>query len=227
MSAGSPFLPDFAVLPDSLPIFPLTGVLLLPRGRLPLNIFEPRYLAMTNDALAGARLIGMVQPVDGSGQTGLTPGGPADRPPIYPVGCAGRITAFNETEDGRILLSLTGLIRFRVAEELEGRNGYRRVRPDWTPFRADLAADELSIDRAPLLGALEGFLRRRSMEADMQGLQEISDEALVTTLAMGCPFAPNEKQLLLECTGAAERAELLATLFRMTEHGEGSTAHSH
>jgi hypothetical protein len=119
-----------AALPAILPIFPLTGVLLLPRGRLPLNIFEPRYLAMTRDALAGERLIGMVQPSN--------PAGSASNPPVYPTGCAGRITSFAETEDGRFLITLTGTSRFRIREELPLLEGYRRVVPEWREFARDL-----------------------------------------------------------------------------------------
>src|SRR5207249_11764757 len=117
-----------AALPDTLPIFPLTGVLLLPRGRLPLNIFEPRYLAMTRDALGGERLIGMVQPSDPQDDNR---GGGGPNPPVYPVGCAGRVTQFSETDDGRYLLTLTGVSRFRIREELPLLDGYRRVVPDW------------------------------------------------------------------------------------------------
>src|SRR5690348_16064163 len=122
-------------LPAILPIFPLTGVLLLPRGRLPLNIFEPRYLAMTRDALAGERLIGMVQPSD----PGVPLGG---NPPVYPTGCAGRITSFAETEDGRFLITLTGTCRFRIREELALLEGYRRIVPDWDEFAGDLASED-------------------------------------------------------------------------------------
>src|SRR5437879_5895899 len=118
-----------AALPAILPIFPLTGVLLLPRGRLPLNIFEPRYLAMTRGALGGERLIGMVQPSD------PTVGGM--NPPVYPIGCAGRLTQFSETDDGRFLITLTGVSRFRISEELPLLEGYRRVVPDWWPFGHD------------------------------------------------------------------------------------------
>src|SRR5712671_3503244 len=127
---------DRAVLPDTLPIFPLTGVLLLPRGRLPLNIFEPRYLAMTRDALGGARYIGMIQPSDpATARPGMSPGaiGGEMNPAVYPIGCAGRITQFSETDDGRFLITLTGVSRFRIREELPLLEGYRRVVPDWLP----------------------------------------------------------------------------------------------
>src|SRR3954449_3775547 len=136
-----------ATLPAILPIFPLSGVLLLPRGRLPLNIFEPRYLAMTRDALAGERLIGMVQPTD--------PGASGSNPPVYPTGCAGRITSFSETEDGRFLITLTGASRFRIREELPLLEGYRRVVPDWNEFIRDVEGeDALEFDRERLMRGL-------------------------------------------------------------------------
>src|ERR1700753_408382 len=131
-----------AALPAILPIFPLTGVLLLPRGRLPLNISEPRYLAMTRDALAGERMIGMVQPSD--------PAASGSNPPVYPTGCAGRITSFSETEDGRFLITLTGVSRFRIKEELPLLSGSRRVIPDWDDFAADRDADAEGFDRSRL-----------------------------------------------------------------------------
>src|SRR5947199_10613594 len=126
--------PGGTALPSILPIFPLAGVLLLPRGRLPLNIFEPRYLAMTRDALAGERLIGMVQPSD--------PAASGSNPPVYPTGCAGRITSFSETEDGRFLITLTGTSRFRIREELPRLEGYRRDVPDWREFARDVESGE-------------------------------------------------------------------------------------
>src|SRR5581483_11566441 len=125
--SGTSFQASPTDLPATLPIFPLTGVLLLPQGRLPLNIFEPRYLAMTRDALAGARMIGMVQPLEGRGDAGA--------PPVYPIGCAGRIIAFSETDDGRYLITLSGIARFAIAEELPRDRLYRRVRADWQRFR--------------------------------------------------------------------------------------------
>src|SRR5438046_6069315 len=150
---------DRAVLPDTLPIFPLTGVLLLPRGRLPLNIFEPRYLAMTRDALAGERLIGMVQPSD--------PAASGSNPPVYPTGCAGRITSFSETEDGRFLITLTGISRFRIREELPLLEGYRRVVPEWREFAGDLHAQgEPSFHRERALRRLRGYFQHHTVPAE-------------------------------------------------------------
>ncbi|MGE5271598.1 MAG: LON peptidase substrate-binding domain-containing protein [Thiohalocapsa sp.] len=214
------------VLPDLLPIFPLTGVLLLPRGRLPLNIFEPRYLAMTRDALAGERLIGMIQPSDaGAAPPGMSPpvsapmGAPGIAgmsPPVYPVGCAGRLTQFSETDDGRYLITLTGISRFRIREELPLLSGYRRVVPDWEPFAADRQrASEPSFDRERLLHGLRGYFAARKIQADFEAIDRAPGEYLVTSLAMACPFAPSEKQALLEAPDLDARAQLLTALVEM------------
>jgi Lon protease-like protein len=196
------------MLPDILPIFPLTGVLLLPRGRLPLNIFEPRYLAMTRDAMAGERLIGMIQPSD--------PYEGGMHPAVYPTGCAGRITSFSETEDGRFLIALTGVSRFRIREELPLLSGYRRVVPDWSEFAGDLDAEaEPGFDRARLIRGLRGFFEQRGIEADWKVIDQAPGEHLVHSIAMLCPFAPNEKQALLDSADLAARAGLLTSLVEM------------
>ena len=200
-------------LPDILPIFPLTGVLLLPRGRLPLNIFEPRYLAMTRDALGGQRLIGMVQPSepqdDGRGGGGLNP-------PVYPVGCAGRVTQFSETDDGRFLITLTGVSRFRIREELPLLDGYRRVVPEWQPFAHDRERPgKPEFDRERLIRGLKSYFAQRQIQADFEAIEKAPGEYLVTSLAMACPFAPSEKQALLEAADPDERARLLTTLVEM------------
>ena len=208
-------------LPAILPIFPLTGVLLLPRARLPLNIFEPRYLAMTADALGGARMIGMVQPSDP--QVSL-----AGNPPVFATGCAGRITTFAETEDGRYLITLTGVSRFRVREELELRHGYRRVVPDWAAFAADRTEeDEDGFERDRLEQGLKAYFRLHRIEADWNVIGRASAERLVATIAMTCPFDPSEKQALLEAADLKARAELLTTIVEMavlnrTPEGGGS-----
>jgi uncharacterized protein len=206
----APFEPSFAQLPPTLPIFPLTGVLLLPGGRLPLNIFEPRYLAMTRDALAAARLIGMVQPRDGQGDAG--------EPPVYRSGCAGRMTSWSETDDGRYLITLAGVARFDIAEELPHERLYRCVVPDWTPYRDDLGDDGRSLSaavRSRLLAAIKPFFDRHGITADWKAIEASPDERLVTTLAMACPFAPGEKQALLEAKDGTARAQLLAALMEM------------
>jgi len=197
-----------AALPAILPIFPLTGVLLLPRGRLPLNIFEPRYLAMTRDALAGERLIGMVQPSN--------PAGSGSNPPVYPTGCAGRITSFAETEDGRFLITLTGTSRFRIREELPLLEGYRRVVPEWREFARDLEnEDEAGFDRDRLLRGLRAYFRQHQISADWDAVTAVPGERLVTSIAMICPFEPSEKQALLEAPDLDERARLLTAIVEM------------
>ncbi|HWG79342.1 MAG TPA: LON peptidase substrate-binding domain-containing protein [Stellaceae bacterium] len=211
----SPFAPDFAQLPKTLPIFPLTGVLLLPGGHLPLNIFEPRYLAMTRDALAEARMIGMVQPTEGQGDAG--------DPPVYRRGCAGRMTAWSETDDGRYLITLAGVARFDITEELpRNERLYRRVVPDWSPYEGDLAEESAPLaaaERERLLAAIKPFFDRHGITADWKAVEASADERLVTTLAMVCPFASGEKQALLDAKDALERARLLTALMEMAALG--------
>jgi Lon protease-like protein len=197
-----------AALPAILPIFPLTGVLLLPRGRLPLNIFEPRYLAMTRDALAGDRLIGMVQPSD--------PGASSSNPTVYPTGCAGRITSFSETEDGRFLITLTGTCRFRIREELPLLEGYRRIVPEWGEFVRDLESElEPGFDRERLLRGLKTYFQKHQISADWDAIGLVAGERLVTSVAMICPFEPSEKQALLEASDLEKRAQLLTAIVEM------------
>lgn len=215
-------------LPDILPIFPLSGILLLPRGRLPLNIFEPRYLAMTRDVLGGERLIGMIQPNEPQDDNR---GGGGLNPPVYPIGCAGRITQFSETDDGRYLLTLTGISRFRIREELQLLNGYRRVVPDWQPFAHDRdRPGEPGFDRERLIRGLKSYFAQRQIQADFEAIEKAPGEYLVTSLAMACPFAPSEKQALLEAANPDERAQLLTTLVEMaaiepTTEESGGTRH--
>ena len=204
---GSPFDPPYDELPAVIPIFPLTGVLLLPRGRLPLNIFEPRYLAMVSDALTYPRLIGMVQPREGRGDVG--------DPPVYAVGCAGRITGFGELDDGRYEITLSGVARFAIVEELPQVKGYRPVRVDWSRFRGDLEAASGGVDRDRLLAALKPYLKRHKVKTDWDAITKTPDERLITSLAMVCPFAPSEKQGLLEAEGLPARARLLTALLEM------------
>lgn len=208
------FHPRLQDLPAEIAVFPLPGALLLPWGRLPLNIFEPRYLAMTEDSLATGRMFGMIQPDPAA------PPGPTG-PGLYRIGCLGRLSSFAETEDGRFLITLTGLIRFRVAEELPMRRGYRRVRAEYAPFAADLdpARPGGVIDRAALLAALRPWFRRRGIEANWEAIEQTEDRLLVTTLAMVCPFEPREKQALLEAGSDAERAAMLIALMEMDRPG--------
>ncbi|MDQ2801376.1 MAG: LON peptidase substrate-binding domain-containing protein, partial [Pseudomonadota bacterium] len=177
------FHPRIEDLPAEFPVFPLAGALLLPRGRLPLNIFERRYLAMTEDALAAGRMFGMVQP---DPVAEATPQGPA----LYSVGCLGRLSSFSETDDGRFLITLTGLIRFRVHAELPMTHGYRRVHGDIRPYVRDLDLDlrPIGVEREALLAALRGYFAQRGFEANWEAIRRIPDDMLVVTLAMSCPF---------------------------------------
>ena len=212
-----PIVPRFEDLPQTLPIFPLPGVLLLPRGKLPLNIFEPRYLAMTDDALQGDRLIAMVQPLEENAS--------GDQPPVFPVCCAGRISQFGETEDGRYLITLTGLCRFRIERELPLFCGYRRVVPDYSPFRSDFEPESASLDRSRLLAALRVYMKQQRLSADWESIESAPDERLITCLSMICPFSCREKQALLETPCLAERARVLTALLEMAVlEGAGSDA---
>ncbi len=212
----SPFDPDFEDLPEVLPVFPLEGVLLLPGGRLPLNIFEPRYLAMVRDAIAGTRLIGMVQPSDDGPEQGSAA--------VYRTGCAGRIVAFEETSDGRNLITLNGLIRFDIESELPLLKGYRRVAAVYERFRADLEGDGGAIDRESLLSALGSYFDSAGIQSDWRTIEDAPDEQLVTSLAMACPFEPSEKQALLEARTLPERAETMTAILKMSAHGPEGTA---
>ncbi len=205
----SRFDPSFDRLPASIPIFPLAGALLLPRGHLPLNIFEPRYLTMIEDALAADRMIGMIQPDETAPPLAGEPG-------VFAVGCAGRIVNFEETEDGRFLITLKGVSRFQVGEELATTRGYRKAVTEWTGFAGDLAPeDPVEIDRTALMDALRAYFKLQGIKANWDALSETPDERLVTSLSMICPFEPSEKQALLEAPGLFERAEILKTLVQM------------
>jgi Lon protease-like protein len=192
--------------PPTLPIFPLPGALLLPRGQMPLNIFEPRYLAMIDDALKGSRMIGMIQPEADAAESSA--------PPVYAVGCAGRITQFSETGDGRYLITLSGVARFRVVEELSVTTPYRQVRADFTSFPADFTAraGEDDVDRDGVIDALRAFVKAMDIEVDWRGVEQAPNEALVNALCMMTPFGTREKQALLEAADLKQRAEALIAL---------------
>lgn len=203
-------------LPVKLPVFPLTGAVLLPRGELPLNIFEARYLAMIDAALKGDRLIGMIQPSEHEDKV--------LKPALSKVGCAGRITGFRETEDGRLLITLTGVCRFEVAEELGVDTPYRQIRPVYGRFLADLVADSATdFPRERLVGALKSYLARRDLKADWRSVMEAPPENLVNALAMTCPFQPAEKQALVEAPGWIERVDTLVAILEMAAASEAAT----
>lgn len=201
-------------LPGTIPVFPLPGALLLPRARLPLHIFEPRYLAMLDDCLkTDTRLIGMVQPhhVPGRDEDGL-----------HRIGCAGRVTQFSETEDGRYMLTLTGLSRFRIKGEVEGFTPYRRCEVSWDGFERDQlqgAESDDSFDRSQFMDLLDRYFTSKELSADWDTLQQADDELLLNSLSMLLEFNPEDKQALLEAPSLSTRRETLVTLIEYTLRG--------
>ncbi|HEY4193420.1 MAG TPA: LON peptidase substrate-binding domain-containing protein [Mesorhizobium sp.] len=196
-------------LPSTLPVFPLAGVLLLPGGRMPLNIFEPRYLQMLDEAIAGSRLLGMIQPrLDGAVR-------PDGEPELGEVGCIGRIISFAESGDGRYLISLQGVCRFRAARELPVKTPFRQCRI--MPFLADLDEDQAGsdVDRPALLRAFRAYLKANELEADWEGVSRADNAMLVNALSMMAPFGPAEKQALLEAPDLKARAETLIAITEM------------
>ena len=199
-------------LPDTIPVFPLPGALLLPRARLPLHIFEPRYLAMIEDVMkTPERLIGMIQPYESA--TGETR--------LHAIGCAGRLTAFSETEDGRYMITLAGISRFRVRREVEGFTPYRRCVIEWAGFERDRGAVETDpqMPRDNLLDLLGRYFEEQGLSTDWENLREAEDELLINSLSMLCPFDSEERQALLEAPGLTERRETLVTLIEFALHG--------
>lgn len=209
-----PFHPLPAQLPREIPVFPLPGALLLPGGRLPLNIFEPRYLAMVEAAMAAGRMFGMIQP------DAMRPE-EAYGPALFRVGCLGRITSFVETEDGRIILSLLGITRFAVVEERPQQSGFRRLAVEYEPFLADLEgeAEPAHLPREAILAALEGYFQRHQLSVDWASLNALQDEDLLTAVCMLCSFEPSEKQALLESSSLQERGRILLALLEFGLHG--------
>ncbi len=199
-------------LPDTIPVFPLPGALLLPRARLPLHIFEPRYLALIEDVMKTPhRLMGMIQPYDSA--TGETR--------LHDIGCAGRLTAFSETEDGRYMITLSGISRFRVRHEVEGFTPYRRCEVSWAGFERDRGAVETDpgLQRESFLKLLGRFFEERGLSTDWESLDEAEDELLINSLSMLCPFECEERQALLESPTLVERRETLVTLIEFALHG--------
>lgn len=200
-------------LPGTIPVFPLPGALLLPRARLPLHIFEPRYLAMIDDSLkTETRLIGMIQPNTAPGR---------DEAALHRIGCAGRITQLSETEDGRYMVTLTGMSRFRVTSEIEGFTPYRRCTVDWAGFERDLegAESDTQFDRDGFLALLGRFFEHKDLSADWQTLRDADDELLVNSLSTLLDFKPEDKQALLEAPSLSTRRETLVTLIEYALRG--------
>lgn len=221
MMSTNPFTTRFEDLPHSLPIFPLPNAVLLPRQRLPLNIFEPRYLSMVQDALRADRHIGMIQPNAEAARI--------DPAPVYKVGCAGRITTFQESEDGRFLIQLTGVCRFEVLEEIAQSKGYRRVLPGWQAFRADFEEPPeppLGLDQ--LEGTLKSYFQANQLEASWDQLRQLPAAHLVDFLATNLPFEVEEKQALVEASSVVERARFLQSALEMavrSSSGANETRH--
>jgi uncharacterized protein len=198
-------------LPATIPVFPLSGALLLPRGQMPLNIFEPRYLAMVDDALRdGHRLIGMIQP-------DISHSRDENKPVLFRVGCAGRITQLAESGDGRYILELTGVARFKVVEEVTALTAYRQCKVDFFSYADDFVArkGEDDVDRAALLEVLTDFLEANNLKVDWEGIESAPNEALVNALAMMSPYGPAEKQAMLEAPDLKTRAEILIAVTEM------------
>ncbi len=194
-------------MPGVLPLFPLSGALLLPRGQLPLNIFEPRYVQMIDDAMRTHRMIGMIQPDPHAGDERPVP-------PLFKVGCAGRITQLAESGDGRYIVTLTGVSRFAMVEEVAAVTPYRQSRVDFSAFAADFLprAGEDSVDRGGVLKALRDFAEENDLQIDWDSINEAPNEALVNALSMMSPFGPREKQALLEADDLKNRAEVLVAI---------------
>lgn len=199
-------------LPGTIPVFPLPGALLLPRSPLPLHLFEPRYLAMLDDVLkTPERLIGMVQPYDAPGKAGQ----------LHSIGCAGRVTAFSETEDGRYMLTLSGASRFRIIQEVEGFTPYRRCEVSWEGFGRDLGPTETdkAFDRPTFMSLLGRYFEERGLSTDWNSLKDAEDELLINSLSMLCPFEPEDRQALLEAPSLSTRRETLVTLIEFALRG--------
>jgi uncharacterized protein len=202
-----------ADLPDTIPVFPLPGALLLPRARLPLHIFEPRYLQMLEDAMKTKhRLIGMIQPRE-------VPAAAEKR--LHSIGCAGRLTGFSETEDGRYMITLSGISRFRVVQEVQGFAPYRRCQVEWQPFGRDLggAENDPGFRRDEFMDALGRYFAAMELSTDWGSLKGADEELLINSLSMLCPFAPEDKQALLEAPSLPTRRETLVTLIEFALRG--------
>ena len=213
--AGGIFDPEFDQLPMRIPIFPLPSALLLPGGQLPLNIFEPRYLAMVKHALATpTRLIGMLQPRDHVDDAST------EEPTLFETGCAGRVSFFQESDDGRFVIALNGVCRFHRLDQQLDPNGFLVADVDWRPFANDLRIDVSALDRDPLMGVLRRYFDLKGFETDWTQIENSDNHQLLATLSMVCPFEVAEKQALLEADSMASRADLLIAMMEMAIHDE-------
>lgn len=220
MQAGNAHYRKIGDLPEVVPVFPLSAALLLPSGRMPLNVFEPRYIEMIDDVIAGSRLIGMIQPrLDG----GIRPDG---EPELCEVGCLGRLTSFAETGDGRYLVALQGVCRFRVVEEIASRAPFRKCRIMVFAGDLDLEKEAADVDREALLKAFRAYLAANDLEADWNSISRAENATLVNALSMMAPYGASEKQALLEAPDLRTRAETLIAIteMAMAREGDGSGA---
>ena len=204
-----------------LPVFPLPGAMLLPHGQLPLNIFEPRYIEMIIDSLKQSRLIGMVQPVESVSDP------IPDKAPLFSIGCAGRITSFSEINDGRLIVTLRGICRFKIEKELEETNSYRRVKPNFTDFTNDLSTENPSIDREGLFAVLSEYLKLRGADIKIEDLVQIENRLLIPALVMLNPFDFREKQAILETRDICDIANMIITLMEMDIKSSNQTSTKH
>ena len=224
--AGGIFDLEFDQLPMRIPIFPLPSALLLPGGQLPLNIFEPRYLAMVTHALATpTRLIGMVQPLyhhagDDMSNDNLANDELADDPGLFETGCAGRLSFFQESDDGRFVIALNGVCRFHRLRQEPDPNGFLVADVDWQPFENDLRVDVSALDRDPLIRVMKRYFDMKGFETDWAQIENSDNHQLLATLSMICPFEVAEKQALLEADSLAKRANLLIAMMEMALHDE-------
>ena len=208
---------EFGSLPEEIPIFPLTGALLLPGGLLPLNIFEPRYLKMVDAALCAGRWFGMVQPCQTNTET------VSNIHPLFNTGCLGRVTTFSETGDGRYILSILGVCRFKIKIELSQTHEFRRVIPDYSEFSDDFNSGQLETgERQALSDALRRYFNKDGQRVDWEAMEKTSDEIFVTSLAMACPLKPAEKQALLEAPSLSARTACLIAILEIAEHDIGA-----
>lgn len=201
-------------LPETLPVFPLEGAILFPRWHLPLNIFEPRYLAMIDDALSGSRLIGMIQPLDQS-----------RTPKLADIGCAGRIVSYSETDDGRYLITLHGICRYRIDNEVKAETPYRQIEADWSAYSADImqpAATSLP-PRQDIINAMRRYSEAKSIQTDWPAMEDADLETLINALSAGCPFSVMEKQALIEADTLQARALTLIKLLQLDTPGSSPT----
>lgn len=208
---------DVSDLPQQLPLFPLAGALLLPRVDLPLNVFEPRYLAMVEDAMSTHRMIGLIQPLDGEGMR---------KPKLQAIGCAGRITAYSEADDGRLLITVTGVCRFTLKKEVRTKKPYREATVDYQKFAVDLVSETgaASVNRGELVTAFRNYLEANSMTANWREVEAVSTEILVNTLSLLAPYPPRDKQALLEAPDLKSRAEVLVALTELQLSRSGSSS---